>query len=133
MILLNKRIGVISSKMRVSLSSHMVVTMWSYDSESELRSINALSSLSILTSTIRSSLMTLLKKFRCTNTAIPFVIRSPYSCFLSYSLLGRLFVIYNVSNLDHKPVAVFSFVTLYMTSYARHSWIVLLPFRSIFF
>jgi len=32
---------------------------------------------------------------------------SPYSYFLRYTLLERLFVIYNVSNLDHNHVAIF--------------------------
>ena len=99
--------------------------------ESELRSINALSFFSILTSTVRSSLMTLLTKFRCSNTAVASFMRSPYSYFLRYSLLERLFVIYNVSNLDHNLIAVSSFITLYITSSARHSWIMLVPFRSI--
>ena len=82
----------------------MVLTIWSFESGSELKSIYALSSLSILTPTARSSLMTLLKKFRFSYTIVPFVMRSPYIYFLSYSLLERFFVIYNVSNLDHKPV-----------------------------
>jgi len=110
----------------------MVVTIWSYDSGRELRSINALSSSLILTSIARSSLMTLLKKFRCSNTAVASFMRSLYSYFLRYSLLERLFIIYNVSNLDQNPVAVYSSITLYITSSARHSWIVLAAFRSIF-
>ena len=46
------------------------------------------------------ALMTLLKKFRYSSTAVPSFMRSPYSCFLRYSLLKRLFVIYNIYNLD---------------------------------
>jgi len=40
----------------------------------------------------------------------------------------RLFVIYNISNFDHKLVVVSSSITLYMTSSVRYSWIVLLAF-----
>ena len=76
-----------------------VMTMWSYEYGSELRSINALSSLSILTSTVRNSLMTLLK-FKCSKITVSSFMRSPDSCFLRYNLLERLFVIY-VSNIDH--------------------------------
>ena len=39
---------------------------------------------------------------------------------------------YNVSNLDHNHVAVFSSIMLYITSSARHNWIVFAAFRSIF-
>ena len=105
--------------------------MWSYDSGSELKSISALSSSSILTSIARSSLMTLLKKFRCSNTVVPSFMRSPYSCFFRYSLLEKLFVIYNIPNLDHNRVVISSSITLYITSSARHSWIVLVAFRFI--
>jgi len=75
--------------------------------------------------------MTLLKKFRYFNTVVPSFLHSPYSCFLRYSLLERLFVIYNVSNLKHNLVTVSSSITLYSTSSARHSWIVLAAFRFI--
>ena len=98
---------------------------------SELRSINALSSSSILISTVRSSLMTLLKKFRCSNTVVSSSMCNIYSCFLRYSLLEKFFIIYNVSSLDHNPVAIFSSITLYIILSVRYSWIVLAVFRSI--
>ena len=79
----------------------------------------------------RSSLMILLKKFRCSNTVVTSIMRSPYSYFLRYSLLEKLFAIYNVSNLDHNPVTVSSSITLYIILSAGHSWIVLAAFRSI--
>ena len=72
------------------------------------RSIDALSSSSILTSTASSSLMTYLKKFRCSNTVIASFMCSLYSYFFKYRSLERLFVIYNVSNFDYKPVIVSS-------------------------
>ena len=100
-------------------------------SGSELRSINALSSSTILTLTVRSLLMTLLKKFRCSNTVVPSVMHKPYSYFLRYSLLERLFVINNVSNLDHELIVISSSIILYVTSSARYSWIVFAAFRSI--
>ena len=89
-----------------------------------MRSINALSSSSILISTTRRSLMTLLKKFRYSNTIVPSFLHGSCSCFLRYNLLERLFVIYNVSNLDPNHVAVSSSIMLYIISSARHSWIV---------
>ena len=70
LISLDKRVYITFFKTRVYLLESMVVTMWLYDYGSELRSINALSSSSILRSTARSSLMTLLKKFRCYNTVL---------------------------------------------------------------
>ena len=50
-----------------------------------------------------------------------------------YSLLEKLFIIYNISNLDHNSVAIFSSITLYITSSAKHSWIILATFKSISF
>jgi len=97
----------------------------------KVNSINVLFSSSILTSTARSSLMTLLKKFRCSNITVSSFMRNSYSYLLRYSLLERLFVIYNVSNLDNKLVAVSSSITLYIISSARHNWIILAAFRSI--
>ena len=79
----------------------------------------------------RSSLMALLKKFRCSNTAVPSFMCSPHSCFLRYSLLERFFVIYNVSNLNHNFVSISSSITLYIISSARQSWIVLAAFKFI--
>ena len=78
------------------------------------------------------TLMALLNKFRCPNTIVPSFMRSPYSCFLRYSLLERLFIIYNVSNIDHNLVVISSSITLYITSPTKHSWIVIAAFRSIF-
>jgi len=63
----------------------------------------------------------------------PFYHASSYSCFLRYTLLERLFVNNNASNLDHKLITIFSSITLYMTSFARHNWIILAAFRSISF
>jgi len=57
--------------------------------------------------------------------------RSPYSCFLRYNLLKMIFVICNVSNIEHKPIVVSSSIMLYMTSSARHNWIILVTFRPI--
>jgi len=104
LIQLDKRVDMTSSKMRVSLPWSMVVTIWSYDCRRELRSINALFSSSILTSTVKSSLITLLKQFRCSNIDVPSFMCSPYNFFLRYILLERLLVIYIVSNFDHNRV-----------------------------
>ena len=54
----------------------------------------------------------------------------PYSCFFKYSLLERLFVIYNVSNLDHKPVTVFH-LSRCTWPCLRDNWIMLAAFTSI--
>ena len=40
------------------------------------------------------------------------------------------FVIYNVFNLDHRPIAISSSITLYITPYAKHSWSCLLHLNS---
>jgi len=72
---------------------------------------------------IASNSLILLKKFICFNTVVPFFMHSPYNCFW-------LFVIYNVSNLDHKLVVISSSITLYMSSSVRHNWIMLVVFRS---
>ena len=74
----------------------------------------------------------LVEEFRCSNTAVHSFMHTSYSCFFKYSLLERLFVMYNISNFDHKSVAVSSSITLYMTLYARHNWIMLVTFRSNF-